>query len=439
MYLIALSLFLVWALVPIVACKKFDPFEIINWFVLYFFLGIGVRGFFLIEDLTYNRYGAPIDSEGLVILVFLLSSACLVFLYLGYYSKIATNWGNRLAVAEIFRDMRGSGVAEFVSASCAVLGAVSLYIFYSWFSSFVAMADGPVNMKQADPGGGGMYIITVMSYFPTVGLLLILGKKRSLAKAVIVGANLAVLAAWYLISGGKWILVEPFIGAATIHHYLVRRFGKAHIAFMIPILLIIVFFSFHYKAYGFVGFNQWVDNLIHDDDLALQLISPLVERSYHFDMFLLVLSKVSGPGDLYFGSTVSELFYFFIPRAWWDTKPLSFSYTFASDFLDPGAYLNASFATSLPGELYLNFHVVGLAIGFLVLGVLMRIVYTGLTTRRSSLSIAVYCVLFARLVHMIEGPIAVHLIFLLAHLLPIIFYLGMRTLLSPRHRTAFNN
>ena len=78
-------------------------------------------------------------------------------------------------------------------------------------------------------------------------------------------------------------------------------------------------------------------------------------------------------------------------------------------------------------EVIKNFHILGIILGFFGLGILMKAIYTGLTTFTDSRAAAVmYGIISVQLIFLAEGPIAGHLIFLISALLPFAVFAILR-------------
>jgi hypothetical protein len=123
---------------------------------------------------------------------------------------------------------------------------------------------------------------------------------------------------------------------------------------------------------------------------------------------LLILDRVKNISDLNFGSTLLDLFYFYIPRILWTNKPLSFSRYFAMDYMPHTKIADASFASpSLIGELYMNWHIVGVIGGMFFIGVCQRAVYSYLMKDCKMVSsVLIYSITLLAFIHLVEGGIA---------------------------------
>jgi len=122
------------------------------------------------------------------------------------------------------------------------------------------------------------------------------------------------------------------------------------------------------------------------------------------------------------GASLAELLYWFIPRALWPGKPYTFTYTISNTFSDftgigEGSFVNFSF----PGEMYLNFGILGVVVGAFLFGLAARAVYLYLIRiQATGISVLVYAVLLLHLLLFVEGPVAAQTGLLLSEVLPLL-------------------
>jgi hypothetical protein len=325
---------------------------------------------------------------------------------------------------EMIKDRESDFLYIAFTGLCCVLGIYSFYVFYERFSYLIILGSNPAAVASVSHEGG-IYIITMMAHFPVIGALVAMMKKYRFRWFLFV-ANVLPLMLWFAVMGRKALLVEFLICATVVYHYHVRPLRFRQLAGLGAIFLFLVSMSFFYRNLGLSNIDKWKETFSSKHFAFDVLIQPIIERSYHFDMFLLVLDKVKGFGDLKFGGTMQELLFFFVPRSLWQAKPLAFGYTFGLEFLDQRVYYQTSFATSLLGELFLNFHVFGIAAGCFVIGVLLRTVHRAFAKSGTFIGVVIYSVLYFRMVHLIEGPIASHVIFTITSLLPVMLLVAMK-------------
>lgn len=407
-------------------------------FVTYFFIGIGLRGLFLLEGYLDNHLLAPVENDALAAYVFFLACVALVSLYAGYYANFPERMGKRLARRPILaRKSEPPLVATIFGILCAFVGFFSLYMFRDRFAYLIVFGENPAAIQKLTLEGG-IAPITMLLYFPLAGCLMILSRRRwSFLEILLFLVNFCACFVWFAMMGSKTVLVFFMLGILIITYYRYRRFSKKVVAVVGSILIIAFWASAQYRSYGIEGLSELTQDPSQETPALLVPFIPLLQRSYHFDVFLLEADKVRSIEDLYLGASLRELLFFYVPRAWWPDKPDAFGYQFGEEFLDPTVYFRSSYATSLAGELYLNFHIVGLVLGFWMIGIAMRVVCVGLTTAESAFSIVLYATLYGRFVHLVEGPIASHIEFTIQSLLPFVVYLILRGILPSGRAKGF--
>jgi hypothetical protein len=98
-----------------------------------------------------------------------------------------------------------------------------------------------------------------------------------------------------------------------------------------------------------------------------------VRQSAQMQDFTLVVQYVDRTGKKLNGLELMNFFYSFIPRAVWQTKPIAS----LGGWFNAEVYGNTSSsaaAITVPGDFYLNFGWLGIPVGFLLLGGLLRVV-----------------------------------------------------------------
>jgi len=421
---------------PFVAHRVRDPFHILYPFVGYVAFGIGIRGLALQGEVVPNRFNAPVENEQLLALAYILTALALAGLYLGYYGRldrVSQSMAQALRRRAIADRCAGEGARVGYSLFCATVAFVSFWWFRRHLHLPVVLGHNPAAVAAALMDEG-LYHVTMLKHFATVGLALGVLSRRPLARTTAVLMNVCALLLWFSIGGHKGIIIESALVVVIAVHYRVRRLSFAQAIAAGAIGLIVTFFLFQYRSYG-VEVDRWTTLDASAEEATWRIIEPILNRSYHCDMLLIILDRVQrgGGNELRLGGTLSELLYFWIPRRVWPSKPLAFGYSFARTFLEPWCYSTTSFATSLVGELFLNWHLIGVVVGFALVGRVMKVGYLLLCTTEAPLMTIGYGILVTRLVFLVEGPIAGHVLFTLSSFLPLLG-LAVVDAMAPRLR-----
>jgi len=394
-----------------------DPFEIIYLVSLYFFLGTGFRCLFLYRGVVKNRFYAPIENKELVIYALFISFISMIFLYIGYFSTFGNSLARKIHSIRSLR-LENKNLFSKYSLFCAFVGFFSFTMFYSKYYLIIDFMRNPSDVAILS-AQGGMFYITMLSQFPLFGALLSLANKGETRYLnICFTLNSASIFLWFLLWGHKSLLLSFFIGSIVTYHYYIRKIKIKTIFVFLIVLVVLIASVSYYRIYG-IESSRWINKISESNSNFDFLFIPAIERSYHFDMLLIIVNEVNSIDKLRLGSTLTELLWFFIPRAWWNNKPRSFGYTFGLEFLNPSIYYNTSYSVPLVGELFLNFHIIGVILGFFLFGILMRAFYSGLLFIKTKIATIVYAILFLQFLHIVEGPIAGHVTFILSALLPV--------------------
>ena len=395
-----------------------DPFAPLLPVAGYVFLGIGIRGIAVREGWLPDSYNLPLGDQWLMVFVWLLGALAIACCCLGYLSRTGIRIGRGPGAARAIRRKIPREVLVGFSAACALVGALSLVLLSHRFAGVSGFGQTPAAVASMT-SEGGLFGIDMLAYFPLVGALLLWRARGAGGIGLIVlAANLALVAAWFVIAGRKSLLFELFLAIAILQHYLRKPIrGRTLVLLVIPALCV-VSLAFYFKDYGFK--TQSIEAQYSDRPTWEAVVDPLLDRSYQFDAVTMIVNKTRSVDDYRLGSTFEDLLWFYVPRQLWPDKPVSFGYSFGPEFF-PGASSTASYAPSMVGELYLDFGLIGVAGGFYLFGILLRACYESFANGRSRLSAVTYAIILFRLTNMVEGPISTHLEFLLAELTPIAF------------------
>src|SRR5207247_901796 len=113
-----------------------------------------------------------------------------------------------------------------------------------------------------------------------------------------------------------------------------------------------------------------------------------------------------------------DLFTFFIPRGLWPGKPDSFGLSFPAHYMPHVNWGAMTYVTpSLPGELYLDFHVAGIVLGFSARGGAVRVAWR-LASAGAPGTLLAYGYFYLTVIHLAEGAIASQIETLLLGLVP---------------------
>lgn len=408
-----------------------DIFEPINLVPVYFAFMMGIRGwsdlaegsYFLQDYDMYSPYYHEVFS-----LVFFYSMIALGFLFIGYYSNL---W--RLSTQALPKfSFSWTGERVYLTMTFCILLSVGGMLSYAYFlSRFRYQGDlwrvmsNPMLFTVGEIEFGGGSLFTAFSKFAVLGLLVaFLYIPRREGNVVRFGFGLLFMTSivtYFLgFGGGKANIFFPLLSVAACHHYCKKQWSLRR-ALLVGLVVLFVGIPTigYYREYGF-HFQQYWNDVVVDWSGIGTLLLPLFSRSIGADMFFIILDKTPSPFPFQYGGTMLRVFTILIPRQIWPNKPWSFGVDFNRIYL-AGAGGTSSVAPSMIGELYLNFHVVGIILGFLAFGILLRTIYAYcITSPRRKEMVLLYAILLPPMLMNIEGPFADRVFFILMELFPFI-------------------
>jgi hypothetical protein len=410
--------------------RGLDPGDALWYFVLYFVLAMFLRGIGLLTfvDSPYLRGLGDARSPSYRLLVgwvFFYCTLGLAALNAAYHApsprRAAAAWLRRSAALRApWRDSRIVPVGLLFLA----IGGCGAFLRMHSLGGFASAAVDPMSAATVDALGHFWQIAltefaVVGFHVLVIGCLLRGGRQLTL---LWLGLGLGLSVPLYLISSSKALLIRVLFTPMLFRHFLRKPLRMGHVlGFFAGFALLFPLF-YAYRALGIGGLDTARVYLETTDAPLLKVFN----RAYDADSFMRVL-HATGQGlvPLQWGRSLLDLFFFFVPRALWAAKPESFGLHFATlcmPDVDWGAMTYVS--SSLAGELFLNFHVVGVVIGFLLLGWALRLAIT-VTRQGGPGATLLYGYFFLAAVHLVEGSIAAQIEFFLTSAIPALIALRL--------------
>lgn len=107
------------------------------------------------------------------------------------------------------------------------------------------------------------------------------------------------------------------------------------------------------------------------------------------------------------GRTLVLFFYSFVPRLLWPNKPNINIGQWITDTYGPGPQIKSQTGATIAGDFYLNFGILGVAAGFIMLGLFLRVFHESLLGRsRNAIAVLLSCILAVKLLNMLTGSVA---------------------------------
>lgn len=402
--------------------RGFDAGDAMWCFLLYFVLAMLLRGMGVLTFVDSRYLRGLGDAQGasfrqLVGWVFFYSTLGLVALNAAYHAPCARRWARaylerRTLMSAPWRESRIMPVGLGLLA----VGAIGLLLRLRSLGGFVSAVVDPVAVTDK---AVGYYWTIALTEFAVVGYhVLVIGAMLRGDRRlpwIWLGLGLLLSVPVFLVASAKSMLIRVFFTPMLFWHFLREPVRLRYLLgfFAGFILLFPLFYA--YRSLGIMGLDG-VGKYIESIDVPLLLF---YHRSYGADSFMRVL-HATGEGlvPLQWGHSLLDLFIFFVPRVWWAMKPLTFGLEFPALYMPEVESVSMSFvAPSLPGELFLNFHVAGVLAGFLLLGWGMRAAVT-LARCGGPGAVLLYGYFFLAAAHLVEGGIATQIEFFLTSAVP---------------------
>jgi hypothetical protein len=183
----------------------------------------------------------------------------------------------------------------------------------------------------------------------------------------------------YVLTSFKAALISPAVMLLVLRHYTVRPVKGRYLVIALVAFLLVLPMLYLHRAYGF----NWERFRLVTWDEALAGFQILLRRSYLADSIAAVLFFTPRVYPFRYGMPWLDVLYFWVPRAVWPTKPLSFSREFGHTYFGSNFEAQSSFISpTLVGDAYLNFGTIGVGLVLLVIGYVLRRWYDGTVGRR---------------------------------------------------------
>ena len=415
-----------------------DPGDAIWCFAAYFLLAMLLRGVGVLTfvDSPYLRALGDARSESyrrLAGWMFFHSALGFAALNAAYHAPFARRWAEaRLARSTLLTaPWRGSRIVP-VSIGLLGIGAIGAMLRLHSLGGFTAAAVNPMDASGVE--AVGRYWQIALTEFAVVGFhVLVIGAMLRGDRRlpwIWLGLGLGLAVPLYLVSSSKALLIRVLFTPMLFWHFLRRPLRLGHVLgfFAGFVLLFPLFYA--YRSLGIAGLDG-VGLYLETTDAPLL---KFYNRAYDADSFMRVLDATGrGLVPLQWGRSMQDLFFFFVPHALWASKPESFGLGFNRLCMPEVEWNTMTYmSASLPGELFLDFHVAGVLIGFLLLGGILRAAVT-LARGRGPGAVLLYGYFFLAAVHLVEGSIAAQIEFFLGSAVPALIAMS---LLSARRGAA---
>lgn len=399
-------LYLLWPLYKQrVKKKKFDLFEPVWFSSLYFILIFFIRS---VSDSIFGSIflGSP-PFEYSIIKAWILAISYLlisfVFFIYGYTSKAYSIIVKYLPSLPTHWNIKKTKIALFTIIFTTI--GMTFYYLRSVGGLKLYLLNKTLFLSSL-----GSFIVFFLNQFLTFSLLIsfVLSKNKKLNILVPIILLVLTLSSG-LITGSKFLFVLPIVSLITLHNYAVK---KIHIKTVVVVFLILFLLIPSFYAYRFSGnFHEFLSSL-KTTYLHLEvLIQTMLSRFHGMDMLIYIIKYTPKVMNFQMGKTLLPALIGWIPRWIWPDKPIiSLSTIFTQKYLYGfKKYYTAGSVASVTmiGESYINFHISGILLISLFVGILLRTIYEYLIKKVSNISAHVlYSFIFIYLITIWESSFA---------------------------------
>lgn len=391
--------------------RERDVFAPIHLFVIYIVFTVHLRTLIIINGNSgilqplYDSGGE--ELRGLLGLGLAATAIFLVFLYVGYYGKLA----ERLC-APVPRLTTTPPEGPEVLAALLLAAGISIPIG-ALLHSLIGEAVAAGRFTAVTRVGGIFwmgYLLRFAIFGAMIPFVVALMRPRSLPVVVTAGFAISAALGVFVLWPKKIVLANQVLALMVCFHYLRHWIRPRTVIFvgMIALLSLPLLSAFRY--WGFEGLSPvrlaQLSELVWDNPSFL--FRDLLMRSFGAESLVLIFDDFRRTGVYEFGGTLLEATRWFIPRSLWPEKPPTYAITFGQQFLARTNFfsVNVSGTPTVIGELFLNFGFLGLTVGAWMVGVFLRIPYAYLIVKGQSIgSVLLYATFLAGAVILVEGPI----------------------------------
>jgi oligosaccharide repeat unit polymerase len=354
-----------------------DVFEPFPFFVILYFLVFFLKSFFVVfypEMFHYSEYVVPeFDSSTIRSTLSYLIIGILSF-YAGYYLKIGAVLGNNFSTP-----LKGwhSLNVKIVVILFSIIAVFSTFVFMKIAGGIIYYITHIYIRGEIAREGGGYLLWGSLLGIEAVLLLYIFFLSRRIKTHVVFWAFALAIGGMYLVLGSRILFIYVFLGILVIHNFQVRRINLTHLILLSSILASVVLFvgfSRNLLGEGTQAIHEVIVRKVSDSENVLYTLFRLLNPdTINYDNFMIIISRVPHLLNYQYGLTYLHLLIYPIPRLLWHAKPSPIGTGIFTEVFFPGEYFaGVTKGITLPGELYLNFGILGISGGMFLFGIFLK-------------------------------------------------------------------
>jgi len=356
---------------------NFDLFEPLPFFVILYFLVFFLKSFFVVfypEMFQYSDYVVPEFDSSIIRSTLAYLIIGLLSFYAGYYLKIGATLGNNSSPPLKGWNSLNVKIVVIVFSTIAVCstlifmqmaGGIAYYLAHIYVRGEIARE------------GGGYLLWGSLLGIETVLILYIYFLSRRMRTHMLFWAFTLAISGMYLFLGSRILFIYVFLGIMVIHNFQVRRINPTRLILLSSILASVVLFvgfSRNVLGEGTQAIHEVIVRKVsHSESVLYTLFRLLNPDTINYDNFMIIISRVPHLLNYQYGLTYLHLLIYPIPRLLWLSKPSPIGTGIFTEVFFPGEYFaGVTKGITLPGELYLNFGILGISAGMFLFGIFLR-------------------------------------------------------------------
>jgi len=381
--LIPSILFILMGLIYVMSKKRFDLFEPIWSFSAFYVLIFSVRPLYLIYT------DAEVSTLSSFPLAIVYGSIGLLAFYIGYTTKLSYRIATKLVPFAKDWARRRIYIMTIVFLGFSIIGLA--YLAKLGGMSIKEIFLSPLEAAYARKGIGTTFLgwlplLIRLSFWLLYASYILQRKKVTKThKAFLLVSFIIALTLAYG-TGYRRPIFEVLLVPIILRHYLLEKKVRfRHLLIIFPFLFILPYLL---QEFRIIGYKELISDVEINFFGFVQDLKP-------FDDFVFLIDGV--PDNLNFQYGIQYFYRFafiaFIPRIIWPDKPI-----ISTEFLYTRAFYGrvpTTHTLTIPGELYLQFHVVGIIIGMFILGIILKTSYNYLILNNNNPGVVLlYSVIF---------------------------------------------
>ena len=404
--------------------RKFDPFESMNLVIANYFIFFVLGPLGMFTPLAYRFFVGDNPFHWLNMSLF-YSIIGFVCIYLGYLAPVGGVIARGLPAFNLKWSKTKLKTIILFYTLLALLCYAWLVHLGGGFWSFIGNI-GYLRWTLLKYGTG--YIIFGIWFLVAANIIWHLWATQHKGGKLLLWLHTLMTLALFVTLGGRSAVIGIVMVIVAIYHYAWKRISLRK---LLIILLVMVIFAQVFVVFRWYSPAEFKEHLFNP---AIALKFWLGDIS-SIRVFMRILEGVPAKLDYQLGRTYLNAPLFLVPRRFFPDKP-SASADLVVEALFPEYHLpggghTAALPPTMPGELYLNFSIVGIILGMFLFGIFCKVGYSYLLKNtKKEMPILIYAVLVPLFLAATSGDFTIAARYLFTTLVPIlmaIVFMGLRT------------